>query len=259
MWLIQICHSIVIIITCRHVPRYVCPLQWFPGSGGSCREQLQICDYFQPTQPQNNWVFTQFISFDEATEIYVNASYQYSACISNARRGCNTLQTTLYRYERNGRNNAKRVNPVEYVQNEVLVLSLTSDQNSKIRTASFRPSASANGFYLGLLDTGTCGSVVRITAYYRVIPSQTDELIYYPEIPLSPVGSSNRSTRFATCAADSTGSNLELTPTQTGLWKATLPVSVTPDTNLNLKIWQVLQQLNALVCSLPHVYYTLSD
>ena len=181
----------------------VCPLQWFAGSGGSCREQLRVCDYQQPTQPQNNWVFTQFISFNEATEIYVNASYQYSACISNARRGCNTLQTTLYRYERSGANNATRVIPANYLPNEVQVLSLMSNENTVMRTATFRPSATANGFYLGVLDTGTCGTIVRITAYYRVCPEIIQGLVTLPEIPLPHTGSLQPITRNAICADNS--------------------------------------------------------
>ena len=190
--------------------RIVCPLQFFAGSGGSCREQLRICDYLQPTQPQNNWVFTQFISFDEATEIYVEASYQYSACISNANRGCDTLQTTLYRYERSGANNAARVIPANYLPNEVLDLSLMSNQNTVTRNNTFVPSATANGFYLGLQDTGTCGSIVRITAYYFVCPGSTDDLVTIPEIPRPRVGSTTPITSTASCASDSTGSALQL-------------------------------------------------
>ena len=179
-------------------------------SGGSCREQLRICDYEEDTQPQNNWVFTQFISFDEATEIFVNVSYQYRACISNADNGCNTLQTTLYRYERNGANNAARVIPANYLSNEVQVLSLMSNENDVTRTATFRPSATANGFYLGLQDTGTCGSIARITAYYFVCPGSTDDLVTIPEIPRPRVGSTTPITSTASCASDSTGSDLQL-------------------------------------------------
>ena len=178
-------------------------MQWFAGSGGSCREQLRVCDYTQDSQPQNNWVFTQFISFDEATEIYVNASYQYSACISNARRGCDTLQTTLYRYERSGADNAERVIPANYLPNEVQVLSLMSNENTVMRNDTFLPSATANGFYLGLLDTGTCGSIVRITAYYQVCPGGREGLLTIPEVPLPPMSSTDSVTRNANCASNS--------------------------------------------------------
>ena len=185
--------------------------QWIAGGGGPCREQLRICDYRQATQPQNNWVFTQFINFDEATgifdediEIYVNASYQYIACINNERNGCDTLQTTVYRYETNGQvSNAARVNPANYLSNEVSVLDLAASENSGIRIDTFRPSSSATGFYLGVQDTGTCGSIERITAYYLVCPKLIQGLVTLPEIPLPHAGSLTPITRNAVCAANS--------------------------------------------------------
>ena len=193
--------------------------QWIAGGGGSCREQLRICDYRRPIQPQNNWVFTQFINYLEATEIFVNASYQYISCINNARRGCSVLHTTAYRYETNRRvGNIARVNPANYLPNEVAVLYLADDENSGNTIATFRPSSSAAGFYLGVQDTGTCGSIERITAYYRVIPSRTDGLIEYPEIPLPPVRSSDTITRSAVCAPHSiNSSNLELSADSNGI------------------------------------------
>lgn len=155
-------------IDIRKIIDILCLLQWIPGGGGSCRQHLRICDYPQPLQPQSNWVFTQFINFEESTEIYVNTSYQYFSCVHSAHRGCSTLQTTLYRYETNGEvDNSARVNPANYLPNEVQVLSLPANQVSETKTTTFLSSATARGFYLGLLDTGTCGSIERITAYCR--------------------------------------------------------------------------------------------
>ena len=198
---LYVCH----IVVCWTITR--CGLylsQWIAGGGGSCREQLRICDYRQETQPQNNWVFTQFINFDEAREIYVNATYQYISCINNARRGCDTLHTTVYRYETNGQvGNAARVNPANYLSNEVVVLDLTANENSGNRTNTFLNSSSATGFYLGVQDTGTCGSIERITAYYRVCPKIIQGLVTLPEIPLPRVGSLTPINRTAVCAANS--------------------------------------------------------
>ena len=191
---------------------FLCLSQWNAGGGGSCREQLRICDYTADTQPQNNWVFTQFINFDEAREIYVNASYQYIACINNERNGCVTLQTTVYRYETNGQvSNTERVNPANYLSNEVVVLDLTAGKNSGRRIDTFRPSSSASGFYLGVQDTGTCGSIERITVYYLVCPRRTEDLVTIPEIPRPPINVNTPIGESASCASDSTGSNLQLT------------------------------------------------
>ena len=134
----------------------------------------------------------------------MNATYQYISCINNARRGCDTLQTTVYRYETNGQvGNAARVNPANYLSNEVVVLDLTANENSGIRIATFRPSSSATGFYLGVQDTGTCGSIERITAYYLVCPKIIQGLVTLPEIPLPRAGSLTPIPGNAVCAANS--------------------------------------------------------
>ena len=194
------------------------PLQWIAGSGGSCREQLRICDYRRPIQPQNNWVFTQFINYLEATEVFVNVTYQYISCVNNARRGCSTLYTTAYVYEpEDSRTNNGRTDPANYESNHPEVLGIDDGEGRGEKLFTFKPSSNANGFYLGIQDTGTCGSIERVTVYYRIIPSRTDGLIYYPEIPLPPVESTDTITRTAVCAPHSTGFNLTLTADSRGV------------------------------------------
>ena len=119
----------------------------------------------------------------------------------------------MYEPEGSG-SNSGRTNPANYERLEELGLEEGEGRGEELFT--FLPSRNAHGFYLGIEDTGTCGSIERITAYYRVIPSRTEDLIGYPEIPLPPMESSDSTTRIATCAADSTGSNLELTANSKG-------------------------------------------
>ena len=111
----------------------------------------------------------------------------------------------------------ERVNPANYESNPVAVLGIDEGEGRGEKLFTFKPSSNANGFYLGIEDTGTCGSIERVTVYYRIIPNRTDGLIEYPEIPLPPVGSSDTITRSAVCAADSTGSGLELTADSRGI------------------------------------------
>ena len=113
--------------------------------------------------------------------------------------------------------NSGRTNPANYEQHPLAVLGLENGEGRGEQLFTFLPSSNANGFYLAIEDTGTCGSIERITVYYRVIPSRTDGLIEYPEIPLPPVGSSDRITRTAACAEDSMGSNLDLTVNSNGI------------------------------------------
>ena len=176
----------------------VYPLQWTAGSGGPCQEHLLVSDNDQPTQPQNNWVFTQFITFDEATEIFVKVDYQYIRCSRNASTVCNILPTL---YERNSADEAMRINTANY--NELEKLGIIGSDFSGVRTFTFLPSINANGFYLGLQDTGTDSSIERMTAYYRVCPGRNEGLLMIPEVPLPPMNSTKPVTRTASCASNS--------------------------------------------------------
>ena len=163
-----------------HRARIFClNLQWTPQPS-LCREQLRVCDYLRPTQPQNNWVFTQYISYSKAKEVIVDVTYDYTSCITNQGNGCNTLQTTMYLYESNGTDNAERTNPANYNQLQAL------SANNR-GTFTFEPSAT--GFYLGVQDTGTCGTINRIILYYRVCPARSIGLGTTLDIPFPPTGS----------------------------------------------------------------------
>ena len=132
----------------------------------------------------------------------MNVSYDYTSCITNRANGCNTLQTTMYRYERNQADNTARTNPANYLPNQLQVLS-ANNRGTFTRTFTFRPSANINGFYLGVQDTGTCGTINRITLYYRICPARRDGLVTFPQTPLPPAGTSQPNTGSGTCAANS--------------------------------------------------------
>ena len=124
----------------------------------------------------------------------------------------------MYMYEpEDSSSNNGRTDPTNYESNPLAVLGIDDGEGRGEKLFRFKPSSNANGFYLGIEDTGTCGSIERVTVYYRIIPSRTDGLIYYPEIPLPPVGSPDTITRTAVCAANSTGFNLELTADSRGI------------------------------------------
>ena len=144
----------------------------------------------------------------------MDVTYDYTSCITNQGNGCNTLQTTMYLYERNGADNTARTNPANY-NNELGVLS-ADNRGTFTRSFTFRPSANINGFYLGVQDTGTCGTINRITLYYRVCPARSIGLGTTLDIPFPPAGSvptlgnimcarnSTAVNPVVSCAADST-------------------------------------------------------
>ena len=138
----------------------------------------------------------------------MDVTYDYTSCVTNRAQGCDTLQTTMYRYERNGPDDAARTNPDNYLPNELQVLS-ADNRGTFTRTFTFRPSANINGFYLGVQDTGTCGTINRITVYYRVCPARSIGLGMTFDIPFPPAGSA-LTPGIITCARNSTAVNPEV-------------------------------------------------
>ena len=138
--------------------------------------------------------------------MHVTVSYDYTSCVTNVRNGCQTLYTTMYVYEPEGNDNG-RSNPANY-DREVQMLEVPGGRRGVTeRVFQFLPSPNAAGFYLGIHDTGTCGTINRITIHYEIVPSRKEGLNSYPEIPLPPLMSTERVTRNITCARDSTAFN----------------------------------------------------
>ena len=151
--------------------------------------------------------------------MHVTVSYDYTSCVTNVRNGCNTLHTTMnvYEPEGNGPDDIRRSNPASYSR-EVQMLEVPGGRRGVTeRVFQFLPSPNAAGFYLGIHDTGTCGTINRITIHYQIVPSRTEGLITYPEIPLPPLMSTERVTRNITCARDSTAFNPTLSIDSRGI------------------------------------------
>ena len=62
---------------------------------------------------------------------------------------------------------------------------------------------SRRGFYLGLQDTGTCGNVERVLAFYNIAPSRIDGPLRCPAVPLPVVRET--STVNCECLSHSSG------------------------------------------------------
>ena len=69
-------------------------------------------------------------------------------------------------------------------------------------TVTLVPQEAKQGFYLGIKDTGTCGSIKRLQVYYLVCPSAAVHLVRYPEVALPPDGVTSPTVAQATCVAN---------------------------------------------------------
>ena len=175
-------------------------LQWRTSFGGLCAAQPRSCDFREST-PQDNWFFTQYIRYIDATEVFVNITANFQECRLNP--SCTQLYVDMYRYERNGVDATAARTTTNY--QIVRRIEQPSDFIGQQYNASFSftPSGSTNGFYLGFRDTGTCVNILHIQVYYRISPRRTDGLMTHPEIALPRAGSSGSMTAMAVCAANS--------------------------------------------------------
>ena len=164
----------------------VIPLQWNQVIGGVCRWSLYTCSY---PAPQDNWLFSQRIGYHGAKEVFFDVNYRFDNCRDDPE--CSDDFVTLYRWDTNARANKAMLkdksNYKPFFGNETSSklqqppppASIVEELHSWIRPPEC-------AFYLGLKDSGTCGSVTRIIIYYTVCHGRKEGLVVYPEFATPP-------------------------------------------------------------------------
>jgi len=170
--------------------------------GGLCAYEARACD-FRETTSQEDWVFTQYISYLQAREVFVDVSAGFRECTLATNPPCNQLYVDVYHYERNGRNDAAARTTSNYQLIQRVQQPNGFAQRTYQTSFTFIPSGNFNGFYIGVRATGTCINIQRLQVYYRASPSRTDGLVMYPEIALPILTSNAAVTGVAACAANS--------------------------------------------------------
>ena len=157
-----------------------------------------MCDSSQGST-QDNWVFTQHIAYLSAREIRIEVTYTLAECQSNQQQSqCNINFLTFHRYDRDQPNSAAQVNTGNYNQLQQIDYPNPGFMDVTATFTFLRPGA-RQGFYLGIKDTGTCGSIRRLQVYYLVCPGAAVHLVTYPELALPPDGVT---TDEASCVAN---------------------------------------------------------
>jgi len=166
-----------------------------------------VCD-FRESISQDNWVFTQYISYLQAREVFVNISAGFTECRLNSQ--CNQLYVDMYRYERNGRNDAVARTTNNYQLIRRVQQPNGFAQRSYQTSFTFIPSGNSNGFYIGFKDTGTCVNIQRIQIYYNKFIPVAPSPVICPETGLPPAGTTASVT--CSCPANSVAnSSLQMT------------------------------------------------
>ena len=148
-------------------------MQWRSSFGGLCAAQPRSCDFREGT-PQDNWFFTQYIRYTDATEdmVFVNITANFQECRLNP--SCTQLYLDMYHYERDGVDATAARNTSNYQLVQRIEQPSGFSQQQYTASFNFTPSGNTNGFYLGFRDTGTCVNILRLQVYYRTMPPMTD-------------------------------------------------------------------------------------
>lgn len=180
--------------------------------GGLCTYQPRACTFDAATQPQRNWLFTQYVSYRDAVEVVFNISYNLRACFRNP--ACTNQYFTLHRYDTSilPADDPRITDINNYTplfggvqQSRLEAVDGRVNENRRL----MRP-ANAAGFYLGIEDDGSCGTVDRIIVYYRVVRGRTEDLLTCPDVPLPPEGSTQTTLRVCECGENANRTSASL-------------------------------------------------
>ena len=147
-------------------------MQWASSFGGLCAAQPRSCDFREDT-PQDNWFFTQYIRYTDATQdsVFVNITANFQECRLNP--SCTQLYVDMYRYERNGvdATAARNTNNYQFERR----IEQPSDFSGQQYPDSFSftsndTNRSYLGFYLGFRANDTCVNILRLQVYYSTLP-----------------------------------------------------------------------------------------
>ena len=180
-------------------------VQWNQGHGGICRNTLQVCD-FQNGSQQDNWLFTQYISYpsSSANEIFVRITYNFSECRDYPM--CHITYFNVLRYDTNSQSPQERVKSINY--NLIKRVEQPSQSDEITATVSFQRPSDSTGLYLALQDVGSCGVIFRIQVYYEQCPSKVVGLVTYPALPLPARNGPATAVGYAVCALHAENSSL---------------------------------------------------
>lgn len=164
-------------------------MQWQNIFGGLCVQSIYTCSF--QSGPQENWVFSQFINYQGANEVFFNVSYRFSSC--TVRPDCSDDFVTLHRHDTSSsssdREDITRYQPLLGEAASSRLQQPPSVSGDVDKTLSFvRPEPRSRGFYLGFQDPGTCGQINRVIMYYTVCRAKQNELVIYPKVGSPPRG-----------------------------------------------------------------------
>ena len=210
-------------------------LQWQHGPGGLCTYQAQVCGFTASSGPQDNWLFTQYISKSPTAadtynvRVYVNITYQFLSCRETV--GCR-LEFRLQNYMTNSEQQSLTCSQTSQFSGSAIMPSNINTGSSNIETSKtryFDMTATQDGFYFALQDVGdgdlrgTCVAISRLIIYRHECRAQAVGLVRYA-VTQAPASGTVSVTTQCVPNAQRSSSSLDVECSSDGHWGSERPV-----------------------------------
>ena len=195
-----------------------------------------MCGYVAESGPQNNWLFTQYISkalpqtaADTYTvRVYVNITYTFLSC--RVRAKCRE-EFLLQNYITNSEQQSLTCNQTSQFSGSAnmpsnIIRKLSNGETSTARY--FDMTADQDGFYFAFQDIGsgnlrgTCVAVSKLIIYRHECPAQAVGLVRYPTAQAPASGTVSVTTQCVP-NAQKNGSSLDVMCSAEGYWGSERP------------------------------------
>ena len=192
-------------------------MQWSQNSNEVCRQAVTVCGFEEGAQ--NNWLITQYISR------IVNGALLSQVSVQVEFELIGDITFALKEYEASTENSTAARDTWNY---QIVTRVATREENRQNQTNEINFESEESGFYVAIVDEGTCVAVTRIIMFYNVCPEENEELVMRPET-LAPIVEclSIPFTVTAECVAGASPDNgdaVRLNCNQGGIW-TTIPGS----------------------------------
>ena len=159
--------------------------QWVIGdSSDFCRQTLISCSFIRFSQPQNNWLITQYISRDINRTLLPQVNVQIDYEFGCSRRCKQSFVLAVWETSRVDRVQARNTSNYRNFYQVSFV------SKSKQVSIPLNFTSNKKGFYLALIDDNTCVTIHRVMVFFFVCPAMIRDLVIYPETLAPPIAKS---------------------------------------------------------------------
>ena len=158
-------------------------MQWIELGTVTCEGTVTACGF--PVGAQENWLITQHINTvlpggrgERLKKVTVQFEGTLNGC--DISRQCRQ-SFDVYKWQTSTTDSTTATNTTNYVRVGRVSPANTGGDEDFVDSLDIELDAVEDGFYLAVVDLGTCVTLTRVLVLYYVCPEETSELISRPE------------------------------------------------------------------------------